>query len=244
MNMLQRIKIKYYGYIHPLLLTKRDIKVECPICNWKGKRFLDFDCGYGRIYKKCTCPICESHPRHRSFYIYLKEVIPKNKPVNVLHFAPEKFLTKLFRSYKFINYLSADINKKNAMKLEDITNLSFKDNSFEIIFCSHVLEHVINDKKAMIELHRVLNKNGFAIIDVPIDYNREKTYEDFSIKTPQERTKAFFQYDHVRLYGKDFSDKLRKIGFKVKSDKFNKALGLKKIEKFGLEDLPIYFCTK
>lgn len=243
-KIIKIINLRYYELTHQFLSRTKISIVKCPICNWIGTEFIDFDCGYGHIFKKSTCPICRSQPRHRSFYLYLKKVIPKNRTINVLHFAPERFLTGLFKSYNSINYLSIDINKKKAMKKEDITNLSFKDNSFEIIFCSHVLEHVIEDKKAMMELYRVLSKNGFAIIDVPINYNKENTYEDFSITSPEERTKAYWQHNHVRLYGRDFPDKLRSTGFNVRTDNYIKTLGLKKVKRYGLMESPIYFCTK
>jgi len=226
------------------LLLRKLHGVKCNICSWHGEKFHDLDCGYGHIYKNSTCPDCFSQPRHRSFFLYLKSVIPKNKKLKVLHFAPEDFLTKLFKSYKLIDYLSVDLDPKKAMQSEDITRLSFPDASYDIIFCSHVLEHVEDDKKALAELYRVLKPGGFAIIDVPIDYGREKTYEDALIKSPVERTKAFWRWDHVRLYAKDFPDRLRAAGFEVKADKFISSLKKGKIKYFGLLIDPIYFCRK
>ena len=136
------------------------------------------------------------------------------------------------------------------MKKEDITNLSFKDNSFDIIFCSHVLEHIEDDKRAMKELYRVLNPAGFAILQVPI--LREKTFEDFNIKSPKLREKVFGQSDHVRIYGKDFKYRLENVGFKVKVDKFTEKMSNKEIHKLALlpdnhkykEEGFIYLCTK
>jgi len=217
--------------------------VECPICKWVGKKFRDLDCGYGHIYNNAECPKCKSQPRHRILYLYLKKHIRKDKKIKLLHFAPFS-LKKLFTSYKNIEYLSVDIDPKKAMKKEDITKLSFKDNSFDIIICIHVLEHIKDDKKAMKELYRVLKKGGFAIIDVPLDYSKKETDEDFSVTDPIERTKRFLQHDHVRLYGRDFKDKLKKAGFKVKVDKFADTLSITQKEKYGLENKPIYFCMK
>lgn len=226
------------------IFLAKNYKVKCNICGWQGKEFIDFERGFGYFSKNAVCPSCFWHPRQRSFLIYLKKVIPKNKSIKVLHFAPELFLSKLIKSYKHIDYLSVDIDPEKAMKKEDITQLSFKDSSYDIIICSHVLEHIEDDRQAMSELYRVLKRGGFAIIDVPIDYEREKTYEDPLIITPEERTKAYWQGDHVRLYGRDFSDKLRNVGFNVKVDKFISELGEKKIKRFGLQDTPIYFCKK
>ncbi len=242
LNLFKKIYIFWLSLMH--FLFPKLYKVKCNVCGWYGEKFVDFDCGYGHIYVNSTCPNCLSQPRHRSFFLYLKKVIPTNKQIKVLHFAPEPLITKLFKSYKNIDYLSVDIDKNNAMRVEDITHLSFSDSSFDIIFCSHVLEHVENDKNAMSELYRVLKKGGFAIIDVPIDTSRAQTYEDFSIISPEERTKAFWQFDHVRLYGNDFPDKLRGAGFKVKADMFISTLDKSKIDYFGLEDGPIYFCEK
>ena len=218
-------------------------EVECPICKWKGKKFKDLDCDYGHIYKNAECPKCKSQPRHRLLYLYLKKIIPKNKSLRLLHFAPDS-LKNLFVQYKNLKYLSVDINPKRAMKKEDITKLSFKNESFDIIICIHVLEHVQKDKKAMKELHRVLKKNGFAIIDVPLDYSRKKTDEDFSVTDPIERTKRFLQQDHVRLYGRNFKNRLKEAGFKVKTDNFASSLSKSYRKKYGLENKLIYFCKK
>ena len=133
--------------------------------------------------------------------------------------------------------------QKKAMKAEDIRELSFDDSTFDMIFCSHVLEHIDDDHRAMTELVRVLKNDGFAIIQVPLDLDREKTYEDASITSPEERTREFYQHDHLRLYGKDFPDKLREAGFVVKEDDFIYSIDDSEIKKLGLEVSPIYFCT-
>jgi SAM-dependent methyltransferase len=218
--------------------------VKCNICGWRGRRFYDNDCGYGHIYKKSTCLGCFSQPRHRAFVFYFKKIVPKDKPLKLLHFAPEPFVAKFLQSYQALDYLSVDIDQDKAMKKEDITNLSFGDSSFDIIICSHVLEHVINDNKAMRELFRILKPGGFAIIDVPIDYSRAETYEDFNITSPEKRTEVFWQFDHLRLYGRDFPDKLRQAGFKVTVDHFISSLSYWKKKHFGLLDEPTYFCEK
>lgn len=251
-KILKKVQHIYYGI--PILLSKKK-NVKCPFCNWEGKEFFPFGI---KIRKNAKCPRCGSLERHRLCYLYLKKVIPKNKKMKVLHFAPEKILTNLFKSYENIEYLSADINSRKAMVKEDITNLSFKDDSFDIIFCSHVLEHIEDDIKAMKEIKRVLKQNGFAILQVPIykEFNGKKikkTFEDFSIKSPKEREKVFGQYDHVRIYGKDYKDRLEKAGFKVNVDRFIDSLGKEDVKRFGLireenefsdADNWIWFCEK
>lgn len=249
-------KIVDVTYQHvPKVLPASRLKVECPFCGWKGPAFL---ANGVEVRKNARCPKCDSLERHRLYYLYLKDVIPSNRSINVLHFAPEKILTKLFKSFTNVHYLSADIQPGKAMAKEDITQTSFSDNAFNLIFCSHVLEHVPDDHKAMRELYRILNPDGFAILQVPVktSFNGkviDKTYEDFTITDPKEREKAFGQHDHVRVYGKDFKDRLERAGFTVKLIKYAEQLGEAKRRKYALiPDLPtasetegwIYYCTK
>jgi len=125
----------------------------------------------------------------------------------------------------------------------DITNIPYEDNSFGVILCSHVLEHIPDDRKAMRELYRVLKPGGWAILQVPII--RDKTFEDFSITKPEDRERVFGQWDHVRAYGKDYRDRLEKAGFKVRVDDYVKRLGADKIKKYALkENEDIYYCEK
>jgi len=142
-----------------------------------------------------------------------------------------------------VTYLSADINPKNAMVKEDITQTSFNDDAFDIIFCSHVLEHIEDDRKAMKELFRILKPGGFAILQVPIKDTKE-TFEDFSVTDPKERENLFGQHDHVRLYGRDYKDRLQKAGFHATVDKFVEKLDPAIIKKYALPQESIYFCTK
>lgn len=257
MNLYQKASKKISDIFHAYapLLSSRPSKVECPFCGWKGQSFLPNGL---EVRKNSRCPKCDSLERHRLYYLYLKENLPTDRTVKTLHFAPEKILTGLFKSLGNIDYLSADLNPSKAMIKQDITNITFPDNTFDFIFCSHVLEHVPDDHKAMKELHRVLKPNGFAILQVPIKSNfngREivKTYEDFSITDPKEREKAFGQHDHVRVYGRDFKERLEKAGFTVRLDKYVEQVGPEKTERFAL--LPqhvsttetegwIYYCTR
>lgn len=219
--------------------TKKN--VECPFCGWTGKEFLP----NGVIKRKnALCPQCGSLERHRLYYLYLKKVLPQDKNIKVLHFAPEEILTSLFKSYGNIDYLSVDLDANVAMQAEDITKLSFTDNSFDVIFCAHVLEHIVDDGKAMRELRRVLRPGGFAILQVPLKNELEKTYEDFTITDPLEREKAFEQVDHVRLYGRDYRDRLEAAGLIVQVDKFYETLEDEIKKKYGLKKEDIYFCSK
>lgn len=253
-KIMRRVNSAYWAIVKSYLFCGK-LFVECPCCGWKGKEFMS----YGVISRKnAVCPKCGSAERHRLCYLYLKEVIPKDRKIRVLHFAPERCIASLFKSYTNIDYLSVDIDSKKAMTAQDITNLSFSDNSFDIIFCSHVLEHVIDDRKAMSEMCRVLKPEGFAIIQAPIrEFFRGKrlikTYEDFSVIKPEERERVFGQKDHVRIYGEDYKKRLEKAGFKVKIIEYAKSLGSDSIDKFSLiphQEHPskmegwIYLCTK
>jgi ubiquinone/menaquinone biosynthesis C-methylase UbiE len=132
-----------------------------------------------------------------------------------LHIAPEQAFYHRFKSQKNLDYTTADLYSPLADVKADITNMPFEDEHFDVIFCNHVLEHVIDDQKAMHELYRVLKKGGWGIFQIPQDLNRTETYEDFSITDPKERAIHFGQYDHVRVYGRDYFDKLKTVGFEV-----------------------------
>lgn len=204
------------------------------------------------------CPNCASFERHRLYYLYLKNKLHSDIKIKILYFAPEKVITRLFKFYPNAEYLSVDIDPKVAILRADIINLPFNENSFDVVFCSHVLEHIIDDGKALMEIFRVLKPDGFAIIQVPIkdEFNGRKinkTFEDFSITSPEDREKFFGQSDHVRVCGRDYSDRFKAVGFQVEINKFIENFTVSDIKKLGL--LPeddscieaegwIYCCTK
>lgn len=131
-----------------------------------------------------------------------------------------------------------------AMVQVDITGIPFEEDSFDVIICNHVLEHIEQDRKAMQELFRVLKPGGWAMLQVPLD-GRIVTYEDHTIVQPEERERFFGQHDHVRRYGLDYKEKLEKVGFEVKVDQFVKEFSPEQIYRYGLkanEDL--YVCSK
>jgi predicted SAM-dependent methyltransferase len=199
--------------------------------------------GGGR--RKVLCPRCKSNDRERLIYYYLKtetNFLKSNKQYNVLHIAPENNLRKIFSQKQNFNYYPGDLRPKNRDFKLDITNLSqFKNNYFDLIVCSHVLEHVPNDKQAMKELYRVLKPNGVAILQVPISRILKKTYEDFSIVTPKERLKAFGQRDHVRIYGQDYVQRLKVAGFDVEEYKISETLSRELIKKYCLNFEEVLF---
>lgn len=218
-------------------------KVECRCCGGRFRKFLSFG---APPRPDVQCPMCRSLERHRLMWLYLEEKTNIYKDsLKVLHVAPEIFLTDKLISKDNIEYLSGDLFSPTVMVKMDITDIQYSDNTFDVILCSHVLEHVPEDKKAMSEIYRVLKPGGWAILQVPIDFNNEETYEDSSINTPEGRLRAFGQDDHVRMYGMDYPKKLSDAGFDVKVDEFVKELGQDIIERYRLDiKEDIYYCKK
>jgi len=170
----------------------------------------------GGYYPNILCPICESLDRTRLLYLYLLHKTDLfQKPQKILHFAPEKAIEDRMRQLPNVDYLTADLYAGHVMIKVAITDIQFPDNFFDAIICNHVLEHVIDDRKAMREIYRTLKPGGWAILQVPISLVLEKTYEDFSITTEAGREQAFGQSDHLRLYARDYKDRLEQAGFKV-----------------------------
>jgi SAM-dependent methyltransferase len=194
--------------------------VLCPVCNKTFRKFLP----YGRINPRpnALCPSCQALERHRLIWLYLQnETQFFQKPQRVLHIAPEACFIKPFEKIHGGNYITADIESPLAKVKMDIHKIPFENNSFDVVLCNHVLEHVDDDIKAMSEIQRVLKPGGFAVMQVPFfSPVPEKTFEDFSITDPREREKAFGQDDHVRKYGKDYSHRISLAGLKPIEDNF------------------------
>jgi SAM-dependent methyltransferase len=215
----------------------------CPCCNAHLRRFSPF----GLVLRpEALCPVCGSLDRHRLIYLYLRRRTDlfDGRPKRMLHVAPEAQLSRLFAGASGIDYLSADLSSSTAMVHMDITAIEYPDQTFDVIYCSHVLEHVIDDRKAMRELHRVLRTGGWAILQVPIS-TAEETLEDPTITSPKDRERAFGQFDHVRRYGADYRDRLEEAGFSVEVDGFARELDDEEVTRFGLirsED--VYRCTR
>jgi ubiquinone/menaquinone biosynthesis C-methylase UbiE len=144
-----------------------------------------------------------------------------------------------------LDYISADLNSPYAMLNMDVTDILFGESLFDVILCSHVLEHIEDDQKAIREFHRVLKPGGWAILQVPVASKLEETLEDAKVKTPEERELAFGLKEHVRIYGLDYKDRLENAGFTVDVDQYVKSLSPEIVRAFSLDkDENIYFCTK
>ena len=214
-----------------------------PIDGRSFKSFLPY--GYGKQRNNVLSPSTLSLERHRLLWLYLKnETDFFTKQQKVLHFAPEQAFYKRFRKMKNLNYTTTDLESPLADVKADICDLPFQDNEFDVILCNHVLEHIPDDTKAMQELFRVLKPKGMAILQIPQDLSREFTFEDNSITDRKERAEIFGQYDHVRIYGRDYFNKLRAIGFDVKEADYTTTLSQEDITKYCLakgEIIPVCF---
>ena len=221
----------------------RGNKYTDPIDGESFKKFLPY--GYINQRENVLSPSTLSLERHRLLWLYLKnETGFFTKPLKVLHFAPEQAFYKRFKKLKNLDYITTDLNSPLADVKADICNLPFKNNEFDFILCNHVLEHIPDDTKAMQEIYRILKPGGTAILQIPQDLKRKKTFEDNSITDKQERTRIFGQYDHVRIYGLDYFEKLRTIGFKVEEVEYTKNLSSKEIDKYRLangEIIPVCY---
>lgn len=165
--------------------------------------------------------------------------------VRLLHVAPERFLQRLLAVQPHIEYVSADLDSPLATVRMDITAIPEPDESYDVILGSHVLEHVPDDRKAMRELCRVLRRGGWAILQVPLDPARERTFEDPTITAPGDRERLFGRHDHVRVYGRDYGARLEEAGFRVTVDGYVRELGAEAVARYGLEETEdIYLCTR
>jgi SAM-dependent methyltransferase len=207
---LIRASYLFMGLFKPFL---RGDRVECPVCGSSFGRFLPYGVN---SRSNVLCPTCLSLERHRLIWLYLKgQTDFFSHPRRLMHVAPEQCFYPRLRKLVHIDYVTADLESPIADHHFDLHDIPFEADDFDMILCNHVLEHVTDDRKVMSEILRVLRPGGFAILQVPLDSGLDKTYEDPSITDPREREKQFGQKDHVRLYGRDYPDRLREAGFTV-----------------------------
>ena len=200
------------------------------MCNSHIKNMLPFGYDFPVLIEKSVvgggyrlnarCPVCYSVDRERLLYLYLQHKTSLfTSKTTLLHVAPERSLSSIIKKHSHIDYLTADLLSNETMVNMDITNIHYPDDSFDAVICNHVLEHIIDDKKAMRELYRVLKPNGWGILQVPISRTLAVTHEDLSVITPEEREHEFGQSDHVRIYASDYLERLKEAGFQV--EEFN-----------------------
>jgi ubiquinone/menaquinone biosynthesis C-methylase UbiE len=141
-------------------------------------------------------------------------------------------------------YVTADLESPLADMHFDVQNIPLEDESFDAIICNHIMEHVEDDGKALRELHRIMKPNGWGVILSPVDYSREQTFEDDTITDPEERTRIFGQYDHRRIYGNDFVERLREAGFRAEDIDYAAQLTEEERKKYALPSDHIYVIHK
>lgn len=215
-----------------------------PIDGKSYRMFLPY--GYGKQRTNVLAPGTLSLERHRLLWLYLqRESDFFSAKRRLLHFAPEQAFYQRFKKMPQLDYVTTDLHSPLADVKADICQLPFEDNSFDMILCNHVLEHIPDDQKAMQELYRVLKPGGLGIFQIPQDRSRATTFQDDSITEPKERAAIFGQYDHVRVYGMDYFDRLSQVGFQVKAVDYTAQFSEEEIQKYGLaagELLPV--CSK
>lgn len=238
--------IKASYLVRPIIaFTLKGNKFTDPIDGKSFRKFLPY--GYGKQRENALSPSTLSLERHRLMWLFLKDetdFFTSTKKLKVLHIAPEQCFLDIFRKQKNLEYFTSDLESPIADVKADICDLPFEDNSYDVIFCNHVLEHITDDTKAMQELFRVLKKGGFGIFQIPQDLSRATTFEDDSITDKKERAEIFGQYDHVRVYGRDYFNRLRSVGFKVDEVDYTKKIAPEKLERFCLmkgEILPVCY---
>jgi SAM-dependent methyltransferase len=222
----------------------RGTNFYCPICEISLRQFNPHGVIIAR--ENALCPVCGSVERHRLLWLYFVNETdlfsPKQK--KMLHIAPERCFVDKFSSYLQIDYLTADLNNSAMVKM-DITDIQYPDNSFDVIYCSHVLEHIPDDRQAMLELARVLKPGGWAILQVPVAINTEQTIEDLSITDPAEKERLFGHPDHVRIYGAvDYKNRLEMEGFQVQVIPYLDRFDTEIRHRYGLniDKDDIYLC--
>ena len=237
-------KRKYYTQI---LLNKYDKNVYCPI---EEREFRCFVTKQESIWETHMTVTNGAKDRHRLVWLYLKNKTNLFKqPSSLVHIAPEYCYLEKLKNIATIQYLPGDkmvkgYGKQEGIAYMDLLKLDIADNAIDYVLCNHVLEHIPDDITAMKEMFRVLKRQGSAIITVPIDESRDKTYEDFSITSPAAREKHFGQWDHVRWYALDIKERLESVGFDAKVVRYGAEFSPEDYKRYGLCDDPIIVATK
>jgi len=227
----------------PIAMFYKGSNVECPVCTQSFRKFLP----YGNLgIDNRLCPGCLSLERHRLLWMFLKNKTNFfTNELKVLHIAPEQPFIKRFKALGNLDYTTADLVSPIADVKTDIRDMVFEDDMFDIVICNHVMEHIDDEQKAYSEVRRVLKTGGWAVLQVPLDYSLEKTYEDDSITSQADRLRHFGQYDHLRLFGKDYASRISKSGLKVNEDAYIHEFSKEDILKFRFDkDEIIYQCYK
>ena len=209
------IRLSYvFRWFAPLVYKGNN--VTCPVCGKSYRKFLSYGSSVAHR-ENVLCPYDLTLERHRAIWLYLNRKTDFfTKPdLTMMHIAPEQCFLDKFKKQENLKYTTGDLVSPIADLHFDLHDIPLEDNQYEVIFCNHVMEHVKNDLQCMKELYRIMKPGGWGIMQVPIDASRNETYEDWSITSPEEREKHFWQKDHVRLYGLNYPNRLEEAGFRV-----------------------------
>lgn len=222
---------------------------QCPLCGCQRRKFLPY--GYVTPRENALCPNCLSLERHRLLWLWLVResdigrgamALPK-----MLHIAPEVALMRKFRKMYASTpdrYVTADLESPLADMHFDVQQIPLEAESFDAVICNHIMEHVEDDGKALRELYRIMRRGGWGVILSPVELEREKTFEDDTITDPAERTRIFGQYDHRRIYGRDYAARLREAGFEVYDIDYKNELSKAEQELYALPADHLYIVCK
>jgi len=238
------IRLSYlFNKIAPLIYGGNTY--EDPIDGRTYRKLLPY--GALKMRENVLAPGSLSLERHRLLWLFLKQKTNFFTAPNleVLHIAPEQCFYHLFRKQANLQYLTGDIESPLADIHFDLHHAPFEDNKFDVVFCNHVLEHVDDYMQCMRELYRIMKPGGWGVFQVPMDYDRAETYEDKSITSEEDRLIHYWQKDHVRLFGNDYPEHLRKAGFVVEEVHLQKEIGAELAKRYCLPDRePIFVCRK
>lgn len=220
--------------------------VECPVCGRKYRKFLPY--GYVAVRENALCPSCLSLERHRLLWLWLTRGEDRFADCpRLLHIAPEVCLQRhIVRRYAASpeRYVTADLESPLAELHFDVQAIPLADNSFDALICNHLLEHVADDRLALREFYRILRPGGWGVLLSPVELSRAETFEDDSIVDPDERTRIFGQYDHRRIYGRDYADRLRGAGFGCEEIDYATQLPAAERRLYALPEDRIYVVYK
>jgi len=254
---LARYELYERARYYPEIVFRLGRRLECPFCGWHFRCFKPAGFHYrvivekqvigGHWHRDNVCPRCLSNARERLAYLYLKDRTALfDKPTRLLHVAPEPQLASVLKRSANIKYVSADLFGPGVMSRFDIQQTPFMDQTFDVVICNHVMEHVADDSVAMAEVHRILKPGGWALLQIPVALKLDQTIEDPTALTEAQRIERFGQEDHVRLYARgDYISRLQAAGFDVKVESYPLALGSAKVDRFGLvEEEEVFVCSK
>lgn len=229
------IRLSYPFKMIAPILYKGDA-VECPVCEKSFKKFLSYGSKVAQR-DNVLCPYDLTLERHRLMWLYLKDHSNfMTEKLDVLHIAPEQCFHARFKAQENLKYLTGDLESPIADMHFDLHSIPLEENRFDVVFCNHVLEHVDDALQCMKELFRVMKPGGWGIMQVPQDITRKETYEDASITSPEDREKHYWQKDHVRLFGLDYPEWLKKAGFTVTEFKPTENYSKEQIARYRLQE--------